>query len=670
MPYRAARSTLTLGCSGCHMSRTNPSVLPAALGAALLLCVFLLSLTKLTAQPVRERLPVRELTYVVEPIIQGESCRLGVRMTFRGESSGTTRLLLPLEWAEGVGLYRAIRNLRSLSEDIKIEDTKEPHVKIVHHAPNQRVSLTYEVVSQPPGTKLTREIYHYPVLRSTYFYVMGQALWVYPDMRESTPLKLSLHWKNIPDGWALINSYGISQPKQIVKTTLESFRKGTFLAGDYRIKRIIINQEPVYAVTRGSFGFSDEEFHDTVKQLLQFTRDLWNSHDFPHYYVTMLPTDDPPGRTGGESRTNSFTFFLPKDSTLSKHLRTLAHELFHAWNPQRLGGFEVIGVVEDERLYWFSEGFTDYYASVLLLRAGLISLEDYVAGYNSLTEEYYASPVRLLPAAEMVQKRQTSYKVERLFYQRGALLAHYWDNAIRSRTNNKSSLDDVMRSLLKSATARGVSLSHKRIADALRPYLGEKGASDIEKYIDRGELVPADNFFGTCAIAEVINYHPWDMGFEADKSFKTRVISGVVPDSNAHRAGLRDGQKWISGGYVHGDPNRLTKLTVIEGDTQKVVQFYPAATEAIRLRQYKLKPGLSAEERAQCLSQLGVPSARQKLHREGRSRDVAPLPVGTLNVAQLLRFWVPRKSVLKRAVEQVVGPARAKSTNERMKAER
>jgi predicted metalloprotease with PDZ domain len=583
-----------------------------------------LPLTGLAPRPVTALPARRGLTYTVEPFTQEDKYRLRVSLTFRGDPSGKTRLLLPLEWSAGVGLYRGIRDIQPLSEDTRIEDTREPHVKIAHHRANQRVSLTYEVVSQPPGTKLTREIYHYPVLRSTYFYVMGQALWVYPDMPESTPLQLSLHWKNIPDGWALINSYGLSQPKQIVKTTLESFRKGTFLAGDYRIKRIIINKEPVYAVTRGSFGFSDEEFHDTVKQLLQFTRDLWNSHDFPHYYVTMLPTDDPPERTGGEGRTNSFTLFMPKDSTLSKHLRTLAHELFHAWNPQRLGSFEVIGGVEDERLYWFSEGFTDYYASVLLLRAGLISLEDYVAGYNSLIKEYYTSPIRLLTAAEMVQKRQTSYEVERLFYKRGALLAHYWDNAIRSRTNNKSSLDDVMRSLLKSAKARGVSLSHKRIADALRPYLGEKGGSDIEKYIDRGELVPADNFFGTCAIAEVINYHPWDMGFEADTSFKTRVISGVAPDSNAHGAGLRDGQKWVSGGFVYDDPNRLTKLTVTEGDTQKVVQFYPAATEAIRLPQYNLKLNLSAEERARCLSELGVQSVPQRYAKKPRRHNVTP----------------------------------------------
>ena len=122
-------------------------------------------LTKLTARPVREPLAARELTYVVEPIVQGESCRLRVSLIFRGDSSGKTRLLLPLEWADGVELYRGIRNINSLSEDTKIEDTKEPHVKIVHHRPNQRVSLTYEVVSQPPGTKLTRELYHYPVLR-------------------------------------------------------------------------------------------------------------------------------------------------------------------------------------------------------------------------------------------------------------------------------------------------------------------------------------------------------------------------------------------------------------------------------------------------------------------------------------------------------------------------
>ncbi|HET6893405.1 MAG TPA: hypothetical protein VFH31_20065, partial [Pyrinomonadaceae bacterium] len=319
--------------------------------------------TRLTARPFTE-LAVRELTYLVEPIVLPESGRLRVSLTFQGNSSGNSRLLLPLEWSAGVDLYRAIRNLQSLSEDARLEDTKEPHVKVVHHAPNQHISLTYEVVSQPPGAKLTPAVYHYPVLRSTYFYVIGQALWVYPDMPETTPLHITLHWKNIPNGWALINSFGVGEAQQKVSMTLEEFRAGTFLAGDYRAKRIDVHKQPVYVVTRGQWGFPDAEFHILVRRVMQVGCDLWRSCDFPDYFVALLPTDERSGPTGGEHRTNSVVLYLPKDlTTLSDHLLLIAHELFHAWNPSRLGTYE------NDRLYWFGEGFTDYYAPLLLLRA-------------------------------------------------------------------------------------------------------------------------------------------------------------------------------------------------------------------------------------------------------------------------------------------------------------
>jgi len=105
------------------MTRNNHIIRPlTALGLALLLYVVLLPGTALVAQPVRERLPVRELTYVVEPIIQGESCQLRVSLTFRGSPSGESRLLLPLEWSAGTKLYRFIKNLQPSSEDTRIED--------------------------------------------------------------------------------------------------------------------------------------------------------------------------------------------------------------------------------------------------------------------------------------------------------------------------------------------------------------------------------------------------------------------------------------------------------------------------------------------------------------------------------------------------------------------
>ena len=592
------------------MTRNNHVVRPlTALGVALLLHVVLLPGTGIVAQPVRERLPVRELTYVVEPICQGESCRFLVGLTFQGDSSGESRLLLPLNWSDGVDLYRAIRNIQSSSEDTKIEETKEPHVKIAHHRPNQRVSLTYEVVSQPPGTQLTVAVYHNPVVRSSYFYVIGQALWVYPEMPGTTPLRVTLHWKNIPKGWALINSFGVSEPRQKVKTTLHKFRAGTFLAGDYRIKRFVIKKRPVYAVTRGEWRFPDEKLNNLVQKVVQVQRDFWNSYDFPYYFAAVLPSDRR-GVRGGEGRTNSFSLYLPKNLTtlsVEHDLYLLAHEMFHAWNPLRLGGYE------NDRLYWFGEGVTDYYAFLLLLRAGLISLDEYVAAHNSWIKAYYTSPVRSLTVDEMVQKRQTNHDAGQLIYKKGYLLANHLDFTIRSKTDGKHSLDDVMRSLLRSSKP-GFELSEKRIADALRPYLQEQGVSDIEKYMVSGELVPADNSFGACATVEDIEHRSLDVGFDFKKSFETRVVSGVVPDSNAHKAGLRDGQKIVTWNILD-DPKSQAKVTIVEGATQKVLQYYPASTEAIRLPQFKLKQGLSVEERSQCLSQLGVP-APKKLHRE------------------------------------------------------
>ena len=588
------------------MTRNNHVVRRrTTLNVTLLLYIVLFTVVGVVAQPVKERLPVRELTYDVKPIIQGEDCRLHVSMTFRGDSSGRTRLVLPSEWSDGKELYKAIRNIQSLSEEAKIEDTSEPHIKIAHHRPNQRVSLTYEVVSQPPGTQLTVAVYHHPVVRPSYFYVIGDALWIYPEMPGTTPLRVTLDWKNIPKGWALINSFGFSQPRQKVKVTLKEFRKGTFLAGDYRIKRFEIKKRPVYAVTRGEWRFPDEKFNSLVEKVVQAQREFWNSHDFPYYFVAVLPSDRR-NVTSGEARTNSFSLYLPKNlTTLHVEYNTyvFAHESFHAWNPMRLGAYE------NDRLYWFGEGFTDYYAFLLLLRAELMSLDEYVAAHNNWIKAYYTSPVRSLTVDQMVQKRQTDWHVSQLFSKKGYLLANHLDFTIRSKTNGKHSLDDVMGSLLRSSKP-GIELSEKRIADALHPYLQEQGASDIEKYMVRGELVPAHNFLGACATVEDIEHRSLDVGFDFTKSFATRVVSGVVPDRNAHQAGLRDGQRIVTW-EIMNDPKILAKITIIEGETQKVLQYYPASKEAIRLPQVKLKPDLSTEERARCLSQLGVPAAAQ-----------------------------------------------------------
>ena len=93
--------------------------------------------------------------------------------------------------------------------------------------------------------------------------------------------------------------------------------------------------------------------------------------------MVLLPTDQAAhagSDEGGVELTHSIALFQPSGHPLDFGLKyVLAHELFHEWNADQMRA-------GDTPLLWFSEGFTDYYARLLLLRSGLISLDDYARG--------------------------------------------------------------------------------------------------------------------------------------------------------------------------------------------------------------------------------------------------------------------------------------------------
>ncbi len=131
----------------------------------------------------------------------------------------------------------------------------------------------------------------------------------------------------------------------------------------------------------------------------------------------------------------------------------LAHEMFHEWN-----GHE-IRLAQPERLgYWFSEGFSDFCARGLLLRAELVTEDEYVELWNRRLSEYAKNPQRNAPASRIEEAFWSDANVGSLPYQRGDLVALLVDRAIASRSGGQRSLDDLMRALVAcarpSSTAR------------------------------------------------------------------------------------------------------------------------------------------------------------------------------------------------------------------------
>src|SRR4029450_8214626 len=87
-----------------------------------------------------------------------------------------------------------------------------------------------------------------------------------------------------------------------------------------------------------------------------------------------------------------------------RSLQLVAHEFFHTWNVKRihpavLGPFDY-GAENYTRLLWAMEGITDYYTSLMLRRAGLVTPERYLEILGEQMSEQAEIPGRHLQSLE------------------------------------------------------------------------------------------------------------------------------------------------------------------------------------------------------------------------------------------------------------------------------
>ena len=137
-----------------------------------------------------------------------------------------------------------------------------------------------------------------------------------------------------------------------------------------------------------------------------------------------------------------------------------AHEFFHLWNvkrirPDALGPFDYTQE-NYTKVLWVAEGITDYYADLVLRRAGLISESEYLTAIARSIQNMQNTPGRLEQSVEessfdawvkYYRQDENSVNSQVSYYDKGALLGLLLDLEIRKRSAGAKSLDDVMRYL-------------------------------------------------------------------------------------------------------------------------------------------------------------------------------------------------------------------------------
>ena len=206
-----------------------------------------------------------------------------------------------------------------------------------------------------------------------------------------------------------------------------------------------------------------------------------------------------PGATttlGGTALQNSFMVGVvgSKADTTSPPRNTIAHEMGHMFVGYLNGGTG--GVT------WFNEGMNVFYTRLLLMRAGLVSVDDYGRDINATAKAYYGNPYRNA-SADSLDKLGFSAGVgansaQNVPYSRGSLFFADIDAKIRAKSNGTRKLDDVMLPLfIKGRT--GATITPDMVISAFVKEVGPSARKEFEAVVIRGEtLEPQANAFGPC----------------------------------------------------------------------------------------------------------------------------------------------------------------------------
>jgi predicted metalloprotease with PDZ domain len=183
-----------------------------------------------------------------------------------------------------------------------------------------------------------------------------------------------------------------------------------------------------------------------------------------------------------------------------KFLGLCSHEYFHLWNVKRIRPAAFIdGGLEREvhtRLLWAFEGITSYYDDLALVRSGRIDVEGYLALLAETLTRVQRNPGRLKQTvAESSFDAWTKfYKQDEnapnaivSYYGKGALTALALDLTIRRDSQDRASLDDVMRALWRRYGVPGIGVPERGIEALAAEVTGLDLGDFFAHALDRAE---------------------------------------------------------------------------------------------------------------------------------------------------------------------------------------
>jgi len=232
-----------------------------------------------------------------------------------------------------------------------------------------------------------------------------------------------------------------------------------------------------------------------------------------------------------------------------------SHELYHTWNVKQIRPIEMQPYDYSKENYtvmgYLDEGVTTYYGDKFLLTSGVFEWKQYVKTFNQLLDRHFNNfGVNNYSVAQSSFDTWLDGYVKGApgrkgsIYTEGALIAFMTDIYIMKSSNNKKSLNDVMKKLYQEYAKNGKGISDSDYKNVVEEVSGESYNDIYDNFIhgkvDYTNLLKESLSYIGCELS--INpskkHHESKLGFKVRYDKSKCIIDNIYPNSLAEQKGL------------------------------------------------------------------------------------------------------------------------------------
>jgi predicted metalloprotease with PDZ domain len=496
---------------------------------------------------------------------------------------------------------------------------------------NGIVTVSYPILWDEPGPFASQ-------LNTDHAFLNSAMLLLYVPDRRAEDTKVA--FDDVPEGWHVAVELEPAPPpggRQIsnawIAASYDALVDAPVEIGHFDEFRMEAAGRPIRIVIHGDSG-DRSRLVDSLKRIVEYEASLMGGAPFREYLFLFHVGNNFGG--GGMEHLNCTAISADVPAQLPSYS---AHEFFHAWNVKRIRpqSLEPVDYTREmwTRSLWFAEGVTSTYGAYTLLRTGLWSAQQFYANLAEQIRDLQARPAHRWQSVEQAsldawyEKYPLYTRPEESisYYDKGQIVGVLLDLLIRDRTENRASLDDVLRALNEEYAKAGRFYND---SDGLRAVMEDvirkkAPATDSDltdffrRYVSGFDEIPYSDFLGRAGwTLRDTSQHRATLGFSMnrDAAGSTSIVS-VDRESGAGEAGLKEGDVLIAlnGESFPRTPDRWLR------DHQPEERVTIKVRRAGEEKSFSFPLGRQTEAAYQ-ITDISSPTERQRRIRDGILRGI------------------------------------------------